>query len=116
MNPNATVSYMAAQADRQLVEAKAARAWIVDEAARDRTPGSGLVRLPLRLLATLASRIGGHHGIVGPPWVVPTLCGAADGPLVVLEERAVAVAAGGGTPAGVRGDGRQPRPGGGVWR
>ena len=39
MTPNATVSYMASQAERQLVEAKAARAWIVDEAARNQTPG-----------------------------------------------------------------------------
>ncbi len=64
MTPNATVSYMAAQAERQLVEAKAARAWIVDEAARNRTPGSGLVRLPLRLVAMLAACIDGRHRTV----------------------------------------------------
>ena len=64
MTPNATVSYMAAQAERHLVEAKAARAWIVDEAAKDRAPGSGFIRLPLRLLATLAVRINGHHRTV----------------------------------------------------
>ena len=54
MTPNATVSYMAAQAERHLVEAKAARAWIVDEAAKDRAPRSGLLRLPRRLVAMLA--------------------------------------------------------------
>jgi hypothetical protein len=60
MTPNATVIYMAAQAERQLVEAKAARAWIVDEAARNQAPGAGF-RLPMRLLATLAVRIHRHH-------------------------------------------------------
>jgi hypothetical protein len=47
MTPNATVSYMAAQTEGQLVEARAARAWIVDEAARSQTPGSGPSRLPM---------------------------------------------------------------------
>jgi hypothetical protein len=60
MTPNATVSYLAAQTERQRVEAKAARAWIVDEAARDRTPGWGLARLPMRLRAMLAVRIDGR--------------------------------------------------------
>jgi hypothetical protein len=55
MTPNATVSYMAAQAERQLVEAKAARAWIVDEAARNRTTAAAL-RLPERLGASRATR------------------------------------------------------------
>jgi len=98
MTPNATVSYMTAQLEHQLLEAKAARARMVDQATPDRPRGLGPIGLPMRLVALLASRFGGHHGTVGPPWVVPTLCGAADGPLVVLEERAVAVAAGGGTP------------------
>jgi len=37
---------------------------MVDEAARDRPPGSGPIRLPLRLLAILAGRFDGHHGTV----------------------------------------------------
>ena len=64
MTPNATVSYMTAQLEHQLLEAKAARARMVDEAARDRPPGSGPIRLPLRLLAILAGRFDGHHGTV----------------------------------------------------
>ena len=46
MTPNATVSYMASQAERQLVEAKAARAWIVDEAVRNQAPGRGSSACP----------------------------------------------------------------------
>jgi hypothetical protein len=79
MTPNATVNYMAAQTERQLLEAKAARAWIVDEAARNRTPGSGPSRLPMRLLAMLAVRFNGHHGAVKTPPPIPhSTLGMAD--------------------------------------
>jgi hypothetical protein len=79
MTPNATVSYMAAQAERQLVEAKAARAWIVDEAVRNQAPGSGIVHLPLRLIATLAARIHGLHRPVKSTQTLPnSALGMAD--------------------------------------
>ncbi len=71
MTPNATVSYMAAQAERHLVEAKAARAWIVDEAAKDRAPGSGLLRLPRRLVAMLAVFADERRGTTKTSQAVP---------------------------------------------
>jgi len=57
MTPNATVSYMARQVEQRLVEAKAARAWMADEAARRPLRGSGLVRLSARLVAMLGVRV-----------------------------------------------------------
>jgi hypothetical protein len=72
MTPNGTVSYLASQIERQLVEAKAARAWIVDEAVRNQAPGIGPVRLLLRLIAVLSDRIHGLHRPVTSKQTLPT--------------------------------------------
>ncbi len=64
MTPNATVSYMATQVEQQLVEAKAARAWVIDDAANAQTPRRMRRSLPMRLIAILVSRVNWHRGAV----------------------------------------------------
>jgi hypothetical protein len=62
MIPNATVSTMVRQTEQRLVEAKAARTRIADEAATNQTAGPGPLRLPMRLVTVLAARVAWHRG------------------------------------------------------
>jgi hypothetical protein len=79
MTPNATVSYMANQAERRLVEMKVERAWMVDEAMTDHVSGSGLLTASKRLIALVVTR--GHRlkGTARTTKVLsPSLVGAVD--------------------------------------
>ncbi len=78
MTPNATVSYMATQVEQRLVEAKAARAWLMEDAAHDQTPRRTLRSLPMRLVVILTAYLDRHRGTVTNPPVSHTALGVGD--------------------------------------
>ena len=78
MTPNATVSYMATQVEQRLVETKAARAWLMEDAAQGQTPQRTLRSLPMRLVARLTVRGAWHQGTVQNQPVSHTALGVGD--------------------------------------